>query len=582
MNLYSANSSANWHPLTSLISFDSLKEREVHYFFPAIDGTPDYFSNLLHEITHLMSARYGRFGLYLARIATREYVKWTKEKSPTLSLSQSEQNVLGAFTPLLEGVALYTQLDFEAEDNEGPHYSPLYIIASLVISDHVLSTESLSERYRIWRSCASGGRRKTSSLESFVGWSTTDIPLLEVLLLDKTREDLTFYTFGYLYIKALQADWANKCSAFSKPSIFLPFVNKLINEHPILTSALTENFSTREIISSIHKTLSNLSSSDLNLINNFFVDNQTLEEFDKFDVYGHLESRSSSSIPTHDLNYLLPFFYDKGDEEQGKMSLFRASNHIYIHSWCEGVLQFPTQSAHDAILETSEGEVELRLPSMTKVWYEDWKIAIKEERDESQKDMQIKVGNILLGLEQIFFKTLSSAEGKHVCIANFITTFRSYVGVCIWIDNEFVALKIDDPWQLLKAFKMNQEEEDLTFLGAGLSISPPDRISFANAFVNGEPTLRHTRAAGEYLLEYLVSDPTVRQTFWKRLTGIWKGNLADAIKWASGFPSPYPLPEHLNEKAKKVFDFPGFSLDTKCKIQFGDLLPKDYSPITKN
>ncbi len=561
MELKSANLGANWHPLTSLITFESLEEHRVRYFMPILDGTPDYFSTLMHEITHLTSARFGRFGLYLARIAAREYVKWQGDRTVSLSLSQNERRVLGAYVPLLEGLALYTQLDFEGEESEGPHYSPLYLIANMAMANHVLA-RSLPERFRLWRGEAMAGE---------------NVSLLEGLLLDRTSEDLNYYTFGYLYVKALQAQWAQRCPAFARPAVFLPFAIKFLTEHPVLISAELVNLTTEQILSAIHQTLTGLSADDLGFLNNLFSEQQTLSEFDHCDIYRQLETRSTDQIWKHDEDYVSPFANDTDDQTFTWMLNLRACNGVYLYSWCEGVLRLSGDSVYDAVLEDAQGTSEAHLVTHAGIWHSAWEETIKNEKDEQTQALQADVGNFLLNMETKFFEALEAAEGKHVCLAGFITIFRSIPGLCLWVEGEYVECLISEPWHLLEMFKA-QATDEMYFLGAGLRIPPPDRVAFAHAFTDNEAVARQTRASGEHLLTYLISEPDARLRLRQRLAGIWRGRLAEARQWAKGFPRPYPLPESLLDRAQKVFDLPGFSAGNGAqKISFERLLPTEFT-----
>ena len=557
MELKSANAGANWHPLTSLITFDSLETHRVHYFLTALDGTPDYFSTLLHEFTHLMSARFGRFGFFLARVAAREYSKWQQDPSSRLTLNQAEWRVLGAYVPLLEGLAIYTQLDFAAEENEGPHYSPLYLIASLSIADHAIA-KSLSEQLQLWRRYATAGEH---------------VSLLEGLLLDKTREDLNYYTFGYFYVKAIQAQWAQRCPAFTSPAVFLPFFLKFVTDHPVLLTAEDKQTTTEEILTAIHRTLTELSAADLEFLNKLF-SQQTLSDFDHCDIYRQLETRATEQLWSYDEEYMKPFINDVDDKMFTLMVNFRACNAVYVYSWCEGTLKFPGESVYHAILESTGGTAEAHLVQFARVWHSPWEETINAEQDEQMRQRRVAVGKFLLNMEEEFFRTLEGAAGKQICLAGFITLFRSIPGLCLWIDGEFASCVMSDPWHLLELFNANATDE-MTLLGAGLRIPPTSRVAFAKAFTGNDAVARQARAAGDHLLAYLVSSP---ERLKPRLAGVWKGSIAEARAWTKGFPARYPLPPDLLAKADEVFDLPGFAFDTEApKVGFAQLIPSEFA-----
>src|SRR5262249_1199080 len=121
MDLRSACHRASWHPITSLINLRIAERGEGTPFelYPMRldetrrDGVTGRLigSALQHEVAHLDAARQARVGWLLRYVGGSALHDWRHKRPPAL-LDRFE-TLLGTIEPLLEGLALYCQLDFE-------------------------------------------------------------------------------------------------------------------------------------------------------------------------------------------------------------------------------------------------------------------------------------------------------------------------------------------------------------------------------------------------------------------------------------------------------------------------------------
>ena len=271
MDLRSANDAASWHPLTSLIHFGGNGGGGFYYVPVWQSNAWSDYSTFLHEMTHIWCARATRLGWLLSRGAADAFNTWQRDKGSRVQLPPSVQAVLSAVTPLLEGIAMYAQLDFEAAEQGRYLPSPLTIAAALFPMES-FAHFSLLDQFR--------------TIRNLTRWSRDEEGeggLPAVLFLDDSREDLNFYFSGYLYVKAIAAVFARRCPAFSDPSIFLPILINLVCSHGIYTRALGNVLSSEEILDSIHQRLLRLTSETLEATVRMFREDEARESFDLWD-----------------------------------------------------------------------------------------------------------------------------------------------------------------------------------------------------------------------------------------------------------------------------------------------------------
>jgi hypothetical protein len=561
MELRSANGGANWHPLTSLITFDSTAESSVRFMTPFLGDDAAEFSTYMHEVTHLMCARYGRLGIFLSRTAAIYYKPWKENPIGNLALSRGESKMIAAFVPLLEGLALYAQLDFEAQDHEGLHYSPLFLVGNMASITRFAFGRSLKEIFSIGRSFGSGG---------------SNISLIRALFLDQNREDLNYYLWGYLYIKALQALWGGRCSAFNHPANFLPLAIKFITEHPVIERFNAPQLTIEEILHAVHQTLTGLKKADLGYLSTLF-GSQREKEFDRCDIYEQLRERPVGKICLFNQETLGSTFLSGLDEPTSFwLARFRACNWTYIYAWAEGQLE---QESKDFswIVTTANEKVEIVIPSSIALWEERLEQKIRTITEPTMREVFAKAGRDLAYLEQQFYQQLEAHKGQNICIAGFITLFGSMPGVGLWVNNQLTSFSLTDPLQYADLVSKNQWKEHAEFLGMGLAISPSDRKAFAAAFNKDAATQHLTTTAGAYLLQYLSSDPENRKELRGRLYRPWRRQLEAAYAWSDFSIRPSPLPDSLIDLADELFDLEGFAAENEPrKITFRDLLPDPY------
>jgi hypothetical protein len=66
--------------------------------------------------------------MFLIRAAAESFTEWADDKSRQVRLPERVHRVLGVYVPILEGLAMYAQLDFEAQRPGHPLPAPLALV----------------------------------------------------------------------------------------------------------------------------------------------------------------------------------------------------------------------------------------------------------------------------------------------------------------------------------------------------------------------------------------------------------------------------------------------------------------------
>ncbi|NKL24796.1 hypothetical protein [Rhizobium leguminosarum] len=135
MDLRSCDEGANWHPLTALIEYQGAAESRHFYGMPWLSDPPSkdgrsVVSTIHHELTHLSSARTTRLGVALTMEAARLWK--AREDGQPLDLSPGASALIGFFRPILEGLALFAELDFDERPDDLILSNPITLHAQMM------------------------------------------------------------------------------------------------------------------------------------------------------------------------------------------------------------------------------------------------------------------------------------------------------------------------------------------------------------------------------------------------------------------------------------------------------------------
>src|SRR5208283_2051505 len=187
MRLKSLDSRDSYHPLAALVESRAYADwSEVYALGLDLEERYTQVSINFHEITHMACVRTTRFGFWLARVAAESMAGRVIQFSTPIILPPVVEEVLAGLAAILEGLALYGQLDYETESEEDLLPFPITKLAMSVGRDSGMLTPLLN-RLRFAR-------------EQIVFDQGHTHGLLRALFIDG-EEDEDFYFVGYLYVK---------------------------------------------------------------------------------------------------------------------------------------------------------------------------------------------------------------------------------------------------------------------------------------------------------------------------------------------------------------------------------------------
>jgi hypothetical protein len=152
MDLYSANHADSWSPVVSLLTLSPDTQPNTPTLLPVWEAPKTrFYSTVFHELTHLWSFRTTRLGWFTSYFASALFAQWYEDPKQHIELSTQFQTVLAAYTPLLEGLAMYSQLDYEPEEMVRLLPSPLLLIAEIFKLNQAFYNRSTHEIFRLVR-----------------------------------------------------------------------------------------------------------------------------------------------------------------------------------------------------------------------------------------------------------------------------------------------------------------------------------------------------------------------------------------------------------------------------------------------
>lgn len=544
LDLKSATNRASWHPLTSLIEWEGAWQERYFYGIPFIaSGQWSDFSSIHHELTHLWCARTTRLGWFLGQTAAKSLMTWRNSRESFL-IEPCVETILGVFTPLLEGLAMYAELDYEAHDHQSLLSNPLTIHADMIEPERGLSL------IRTLR-----GVREFAASE-----------LLRLLFLNSEQSTYSFYLGGYLYVKATIAFMAQHCPRLALPDTALPLLIRLWCDHPAIEEAMKGKPDAAGLIEQLHQTILSLSPETLNALADMIDNNsEVVTRFDHWQIHAQLSAGQFSEPIFTDTSMS---YFDLETELGELFSIERAGFSIHFLSRITGLLVTVGENdKNKAVIRNSDGETEVELLPIGKVW--DFLFRMVDKR---QKEMILKYQEIANALQYKFGQAMQEAVGKEVTIANFMTFSGSY-GIVIWTDEkcEFLPYSWD-------TFDYSNNIEFM-LISEGIKISPNEKLQFSKSLRKSSFYKEALGISTEKLYQTLIGDSRRREQIKNQgFTFARQAHYDNLEKWCQPNPgrtANWELDSATATWLTEIFDLPGFRpISEAVSFSFSDLLPK--------
>lgn len=548
MQLLALDGCERYHTLASLVE-SGAEELDEHLFigFDPVDNHVRV-SRMLHEITHVASFRTTRLGFWIARIATPLFRPQTGQ---TPDIPDDVQALLGMFAPLLEGLAIYGQLDYDADNTETVLPFPLNKITTNNAAASFLGGPLAALRRAKLMAVSDG--------------------LLTELFVRKISET-AHYFIGYLYVKAVAAHIARLVPRLGHPSTLLPLLIRLICDHPVIEQAVDGKLKAEDAIEAIHASLRGLTRAHVEMIDRMLDIEPVRANFDNWDIHAQLKAGESQQLILHsENNPLFPHndHHDDLDKELDTRLTYltlRASTSVHLTNWTSGTLVEVVDEGKQVRFRLVDNVGELPTRDALLILYSRVE-SVRSRLDEAVcAKLEILDENILRHARQ------AAASGSRITVGNYLTLTKGVHGTAFWVDGK---IKEVIPFSLLE----NQVDvEEFEIAVTGLLLAPDYRLTIARGLRVSDVQNAARGYANEFLLKTLMSNPEHQLVARSgRLNPFLPSAARTALADWCAHPYFHPggrLDHGIVDRLTSVFDRPHFGGGS-----FNDLLP-DFGTIT--
>jgi hypothetical protein len=553
MDLRSARYDAYWHPFTGLIEHEGVWAVHAFHGLPFVVEPPmvddrSVATIIHHELTHHACARTTRLGFAYSAEAARLLRAF--RQGGDLTLTAPAKLLLGIYLPILEGLAVYAELDADerADDIIIPNPVPLH--AQMI--ELAWNQDNSGEVLRIARE--SQIYEKPDKQDG----------LLRLLFAEPNSPETSPYLVGYLWIKTAVAHIRRINPALARPTIALPLLIKLLCDHPVIAEVWKERAGKDAIISGLLDSVLSLDQPALARIAAALKDEEALSTFELWDLHGFIADKNLSTPKL--VEDTRPFF--EGDEPDELVTQLRCGASLHFPSRATGLLvdvKHRDQDLDDLELETDTGErISVHLMRVRTIWrlyagLDHYQPLIREHLHKAET------------LEQYFWNLMGEWKGSRVTIAQYWGIAQPPMpGIVVWHDDgRMVQLPYEPHWYHYK--------DHIFLTREGLKVSIDEKKRFAMSLAKTPAVTSLARQATADLLSHLVSGERARRSIIeKRLGGVLGPAAREALEnWVS-FPLFPPEVWSLEEPAVSElsahFDMPGFPT-IRRHFDFTELLP---------
>jgi hypothetical protein len=541
MDLVSLRSGEAWfNPFTSLIGLESLGgSRELSLAIPVIEEPQmARYSVLFHEVTHLWEMRMTSLGSLMSIAAARAWKQWKTEPQQAVELGERTSSLIGSWLPILEGLALYAELDFSGDEDRDPIHSPvLKVVHFTAPATRGVADEQIFLYSRLSR--------------------IIEHRLLAQLLLEPSVRPLEqAYFAGYLYIKALAWRLGALCPALAPPARMLPLLIRILCDHPVIARSQRTECRTEDLLGAVHETALSLDGSLLQKIAKWVEKGDPREVVWRFDYLDIASTRSAGNLVFYEDDR--PDLHEfVSDDIIPSLNLLKAAGSFYLPVWKSGVLQ----SIDEGSLTLLQGSEDVKYVLLSAVDFE------RMKREGHGIGLALRLREIMLGV-------LRQAVGRNVTVGLYIDMASGDPGMVFWVENEFTFASPYSLQQFGRGVDVSKEFSEN--LGRGLSLAPGVRSEFGAAIRTSAGFQRAAVDASRWHIASMISSPSARDRILEHKLGAIENGRFSSEMYDWCVP-PVPLqiermPEPIAIAADRIFDFPGF-IGASERPRLADLIP---------
>jgi hypothetical protein len=536
-------------------------------------------STIHHELTHLNSARATRLGWILGE-ASSEVIAAYREGRP-LTIPSDIERVFGAYIPLLEGLALYTELDFIAAHHEIGLPNPVTLFAQRF--------EPI-RRPRLEVTFLSALQEAVVEIPYFEGDG-----LLRLLFLDRDRPDLSFYLAGYLWVKAAATWLGRRCPTIRRPTRMLPLLNKLICDHPAILEASKGTIAPQQLINEVRATIIALDTSALERIAALICEDEKRintgapSQFDQWDLHHQLRTRQLDRIRVSDrerrdkeLQALLARLPTRG---AANVDIGRALAQIYILRHTTGIVSSFDWDTRRGTLVPEAGAGGDRSQSFSFLAINELWLLLAKAQTLPLEDERLMAEHIkqAIAMQDGLMQLLHDSIGKSITLATYMTLIHpADSGIIAWAN-------WDRPGGRSAVLPMSPRAYDpktdlnLYMLMRSAEVSVSDRIAIASQLAASPSSClaAERQRATQVLMADLASDPVIRMLIvekrFRRIAQLSSAATVRAVeKWVAvpgDRGEPWRLDENAVAELERMIDLPRFALSGCSPVRLRDVLP---------
>jgi hypothetical protein len=463
-----------YHPFGALVEVgNQVSEHRSELVLMGLMPVDQYFrvSTIFHEITHVASMRTTRLGVWIAGVSSELMQGKLEIPSAMIRLPPQVQIVLGAYAPILEGLAIYAQLDYEIYNIDG--ILP-FSINKIAINNSAGWLQGYSPQ-------EVGHRARLTVI-----WDG----ILSALLIDNVPGTI-HYRAGYLYLKGVAAKITRLAPTLSKSTTMLPLLVRLFCDHPIVERALNEPLSASQIAEALHDTVANLDEPTLKRIEEMLKWPEVIERFDNWDIHAQIQAPDGAPGIFH--SDADPIF-ERFRQDPEVFLRFRGATDAHLTSWAAGLPKSVEYRDGHYLVELTDGSREVTA-----------KIMVHSAFNLFRRNMTDKSLQTLESFEQLAYSHLERAGEQKLPIAvgSYVTLTKGTVGTVLWVDNVLcgvIPLKLVDN-------ELDPDEVQVAMTGNRLS--PAFRQQLVRKLeCDDDDTLGGAiREASELFFAKLISDP---------------------------------------------------------------------------
>ena len=461
--------------------------------------------------------------------------------------------------PILEGLALYTELHYYEQPGERILPNPVPLHTQMVATARTMRDDQVLKLSRE-EACFESGQRVPG--------------LLRLLFCDEKRPDLSFYLVGYLWVRAAAALIESRCPQLGRPPVMLPLLIKLLCDHPTIFETWKGNATEAEIVEALRQAVFSLSAEALGRVDTALNNPELAASFEVWRLHEFLAQPGRAHpgmVSEEDGRVFI------GGDPTDDVITIRAAASVWISGSTSGHLtRLASEEDSSATLtlksDPDDEGIEVYLPAIMTFWRTlsrwdhmgSYKAAVARLQENAEKYWDLVL------------KSLDQRRGRRLTVATYIsfaapTTF----GVLVWDETRNGAKPFAIPYSPEWFESPLSIETTLQALRLPLS----ERREFASAIGLTGKAEHATDVSIAALLSDLISDEDRRgDLMQQRLDGLLdkkgKEQLRKWISLSSPVRWPWTLGAEAAEQIDRSIDLPGFRAAPDGNgLRMRDLLP---------